>query len=606
MKNSCLFSVFLVLAYFASVAGAADDGCGECNDGSPVFADAAVFLASKGYPTDEYDVLLTWDEAASKSSGNRIHGFHVLPKAGGTPFDLYSDGEGNLLEEGQLTELGVAPKDWQLKPVEAEAELPLPVAKALPPRPRPKSVPGAASVLELPGIDLATVLAEDDAREQQTPKGPKRVGLVIDLPEAISVAATKCNLGTWQPIAGGTLWSVRLSAPEALGMRIHFSTLSLPTEAQVSVYNTANPNEAYGPFTEPYGLDSDLWSPSCFSDDVTIECFVPVAADGSDLHIVIDKIVHIYHGFSAVQWAKGIAGSCNLDVSCYPAWSTAARGVGLIGTIALNGLLFCTGSLIVDTDTSSQIPYFLTANHCVGGQTGNFGASNIEVYWLYQRSSCPDGAIPNVADVPRTIGGADYLAGSNQTTGNDFTFLRLRNAAPAEIPFLGWSSDAQALGLDAVCIHHPQTDYKRITFGNITDRPDRMLSRPANRFYEMTWKPNLGTTEPGSSGSPLFRETTQQIIGQLWGGLASCNSPDKADYYGRFDVTFPVIAQYLTPVPFAPEDVDHSGSVNANDVQLVINAALGIPIQYNADVNKTGVVDAVDVQRVINAALGLT
>lgn len=50
-------------------------------------------------------------------------------------------------------------------------------------------------------------------------------------------------------------------------------------------------------------------------------------------------------------------------------------------------------------------------------------------------------------------------------------------------------------------------------------------------------------------------------------------------------------------------DVDGSGVVNAVDVQLVINAALGMPVSYDCDINGDSIVNAVDVQLVINAAL---
>lgn len=53
-------------------------------------------------------------------------------------------------------------------------------------------------------------------------------------------------------------------------------------------------------------------------------------------------------------------------------------------------------------------------------------------------------------------------------------------------------------------------------------------------------------------------------------------------------------------------DVNGEGFVNAVDVQLAINAALGIAIDeaFDADVNNDGETNAVDVQLVINAALG--
>jgi hypothetical protein len=54
-----------------------------------------------------------------------------------------------------------------------------------------------------------------------------------------------------------------------------------------------------------------------------------------------------------------------------------------------------------------------------------------------------------------------------------------------------------------------------------------------------------------------------------------------------------------------PEDLDGNGSIDAVDVQIVINAALGIDDRPNVDVNINGDVDAVDVQLVINGALGL-
>ncbi|MBI4559762.1 MAG: hypothetical protein HY706_19400, partial [Candidatus Hydrogenedentes bacterium] len=54
-----------------------------------------------------------------------------------------------------------------------------------------------------------------------------------------------------------------------------------------------------------------------------------------------------------------------------------------------------------------------------------------------------------------------------------------------------------------------------------------------------------------------------------------------------------------------PADINGDGTVDAADVQLVTNAALGQPIEGNADVNATCGVDAIDVQLVINAALGL-
>lgn len=52
-------------------------------------------------------------------------------------------------------------------------------------------------------------------------------------------------------------------------------------------------------------------------------------------------------------------------------------------------------------------------------------------------------------------------------------------------------------------------------------------------------------------------------------------------------------------------DIDGSGAVDAIDIQLVVNAALGVPVPFDCDVDGNGTVDAIDIQRVVNAALGV-
>lgn len=67
----------------------------------------------------------------------------------------------------------------------------------------------------------------------------------------------------------------------------------------------------------------------------------------------------------------------------------------------------------------------------------------------------------------------------------------------------------------------------------------------------------------------------------------------------------PFIQEDTAPPPVGPEDVNNSGAVDAVDIQLTINAALGIdPGGAETDVNGDGDTNAVDIQQVINAALG--
>jgi hypothetical protein len=66
-----------------------------------------------------------------------------------------------------------------------------------------------------------------------------------------------------------------------------------------------------------------------------------------------------------------------------------------------------------------------------------------------------------------------------------------------------------------------------------------------------------------------------------------------------------LVLQGLEPAPSGP-DIDGSGVVNAVDVQLVVNAVLGISIDpFSGDVNDDGALNAIDVQLVVNAVLGI-
>lgn len=520
----------LLLFLTAGFACAQDVSCEPCGEGDR-YSSAAALLERAGFSPEEYAVLVAWEERAGDGSGRYVDGLRIQPRSGGDPFDVYL-GEGfRVLDEAELLALGISPKNWDLRPVDVETESASGVVRwaATQSPPRVRGIPPTGRV-ELAGIDLARVRAEDT--EARLNKGARRIGVFQEIDPPIWVRGDQMSDGAWESTPDGfQVWSVSIYSPGARGQRVHFTELELPEGAQIVVYNAGSPSEAYGPYTRPAGDASlGLWTTTCFSDEAVVECSVPETADLGRIRIRVDRIIHVYTGFDELYWGKA-AGDCNLDVTCYPDWVVEAKGVGGIGTIGYSGMLWCTGTLIADQDPSTQKPFFLTAYHCVNSQSE---ASTVEVYWLYQTSSC-NGAPPDPASVPRTTGGADYLAGVSHTTGNDFALLRLKAAPPASIPFVGWTTAAPSVDDNIVPIHHPQGDFKRISFG--------WIYALDKNFIEVRY--TAGTTENGSSGCPLFNAASKKIIGQLWGGDASCSNPGGYDKYGRFDVTYPIVAGYL-------------------------------------------------------------
>jgi hypothetical protein len=531
-------------------------------------------MAQSPIATGDFLQLHTWQEK-SPLTGAWVEGYRLLPRAGGDPFDYYESG-GHALDGDALASLGILAKRWDT-PAEAPAETAQIALTRNAPFVRLSAVLIAdtqvfAEVCSVPEPDRKALRAEDAAA--MGPK-PARTGVFQPLMPPLTIGGDQ---SAWQlRDDGGWSMAVLIDAGSAHGLRIEFERATLPAGAQLFVYNADDPAEAYGPL-EIQSASGPYWSPTCFAARVVVACVLPPDTQVTEVDLYAARVAYLYRDIGALAKSAKDAGACNLDAACHPAWSNTAAGVGGIGTIGSAGSLFCTGALITDLDPCTQTPFFLTANHCI---TRDADAEAGEFYWFYDSNAC-DGAAPDPATVPRTIGGADRLAfsGGRPTNGagNDFCLLRLRNLPPTNVTHLGWSTMAPPTGEAMTCVHHPRGDFKRITFGELTN------ANPLapHLYHEVTWLE--GTTEPGSSGSPMLRTDTQQIIGQLWGGGASCINPFDPDYYGRFDVTYPVIASYLAqPLVAAFSAAEYTA--HENDGEVMISVTLNKPAPAGYTVN---------------------
>ena len=368
-------------------------------------------------------------------------------------------------------------------------------------------------------------LAPIDKLEQQQLDLEKklRIGVIRPLPRKLDVLAD----ATVYHVAEGNIRLMGLATEGAFFTRVHFTKTQIPPGAKLFVYSIKNPEEIYGPY-EGTGesKDGSFWTPPMEGDGVAVEYFSPDPnATGSPFEI--REVSHIFQNPNL----SPDAGVCNLDVTS--SYANAAQAVGYLEFTTSEGEFICTGTLL-NTRSSSFIPYLITANHCFSTQSAS---QSLRVYWRY-----------NSGDFPPA--GTSFTDGSNllaTQTASDFTFVRLTGSLPGGLWFNGWTTSMPAAGDAVAGIHHPDGSHKRISFGSRSSQSGcpSNIPGPCGNFLRVNW--SQGVTEGGSSGSELVTGSPSdpRYVGNLWGGGSSCATPTESDWYGRFDVTYPNISSYL-------------------------------------------------------------
>lgn len=329
-----------------------------------------------------------------------------------------------------------------------------------------------------------------------------------------------------QPIAkNDTLYyNVYIHSQGAYSLNLIFEDVHFPNNASLSLSGSDST------YIIMYGAadvkhSSVLPTPLIDGDEVHITYAEPKNQAEGTWRIV--QVAHDFTGILKKSELKSSSSQCNVDINCPDGkdWQVEKRAVC---KMLIQGITVCTGTLMNNT-AQDQTPYILTANHCVASDKK---AERTVFYFDYENATC--GKDSSVSS-EKTISGSTLVATSPDGK-LDFSLLKL-NAAPPEsynIYYAGWSRSDE-VGKGTACIHHPKGDVKKISVANekpttVNFKTSAFTYAPDGHWKISRW--NVGTTEGGSSGSPLFCNE-HLVIGDLSGGEATCETPTN-DFFQKF------------------------------------------------------------------------
>lgn len=384
----------------------------------------------------------------------------------------------------------------------------------------------------MPSFDLKSLQKEDEINDKKENQ-PYRFGHEHN----VSLGFKE---GKWNRLKNGDkIWLLNIKSEGAKTLNFIFDEFHIPDGAKLYFYNN-DKSDLLGAYTSSQNRDDMQFGTWLINgDDVWVEYYEPATArfDGQ-LHI--SKVVHGYRSVADIadlSKALNDSGPCNQDVDCPVGADFDSKKDDLKKAVALvlTGSSFCSGSLINNTNNDLK-QYFLTADHCLGSSLSNW---SFRFNWRSPNPSCATTTNSTNGNFNQTLSGATLKANSAKS---DFALLEIDAPLPTnwDLIWAGWDRSGDIPDF-TVGIHHPNGDIMKVSRDN--DSPSKN-TRPfgdtenLDNWFLDEWE--LGVTEPGSSGSPLF-DQNGKIIGQLAGGAAACDGTSNNgafDYYGRFDVSW--------------------------------------------------------------------
>ena len=410
--------------------------------------------------------------------------------------------------------------------------------------PLPKSwglnLPDSPKLVQLCPLNMGSIIKQDSINDLDK-SIPWRYG--IERPLFLNMQYG----GLWTDLPnGGKIWRAAVQSPDAINLSINFTDFYLPPGSRLQLYNNDHTTITQT-FSSSQNRDTNrLGTWFVEGDIVWIEYYQP-PNNSKTPRLEIGSVIHGYRmGNVNPSNPEGNringSGACNYDVNCPIGEDFDSQKDILKKSVAFvnlgNGYL-CSAVLVNNTK-ADKTPYLLTANHCLVNSDPSLWS--IRFNWVSPRPVCGTGEDSGDLQNNFTVSGAKLMANNSLS---DFALVKLYDDIPEswDVAFAGWdNSDTNPVF--EVGIHHPNGDIMKIC-------RDDSGAQKTNANGTQVWLIGggqqgagsgweIGTTESGSSGSPLFNERGK-IIGQLYAGESSCignENNHEYDIYGRFGISW--------------------------------------------------------------------
>lgn len=365
-----------------------------------------------------------------------------------------------------------------------------------------------------------------------------------------SISISSDQQGVWSLEEGFRVWRAHIISPGAVSLGLIFDDFYLADGVRLMVYDP-DKSLVKGAYTSINNKSSGVFALGHVpGEEVIIELQVPDELEEYG-RLSLGSLSHAFLPVAlkgTMDGRFGLAQPCEIDISCQEGenWQLEKEAVVRLHTADL----YCTGVMLNNTSYNGD-PLLLTAEHCI--QEEDDAESAIFVF-SYESPECygEDGS------VDMSISGAESLSIGDSI---DFSLVRLSTPPPEsfDVYYAGWDLTDKASG-PSTTIHHPEGDVKKISLDLQDPEATQEQSQIPPQFWDLLshsfwwikqW--DTGSTEPGSSGSPLF-SPDKKVIGVLSFGSARCgdsigydaetdrviysNKSNVDDYYTRLDVAW--------------------------------------------------------------------